>query len=1072
MSTFSDKTPLLRQLSTDTTDSSVLPSGNIRQSLDYEWALRKAQAELEAAEQSAEKLSLAAETASIVSEQPMRVLQLPSLKKRAEDLRKQLAKKMRDEHRAKTTLSARAQMAKIESFFGKDVSQMGQVDMEAYVRDLEENLRMLTRLEAQERLLESMDDESTVHEFKNAAAFMWGGLALGGWAMKSVDRKLTSRIHTNNMSAQLAAAQSRLQLIRNAQVAEDERERARRREEERKKRELAALLQELPSTLDIPVIRKDTGERSKSPLGRDRSTLGNGNGNGVKRKAEDYTGKASSDDGLDGPHGGTEKKRKVMSFAELMAMAKQTTPDELRVVVEDHTGSGVKGGVTGDVANGDANGTDGSKAATVKKARSMSLSPVRKLSTRPSATSSSHGANSIKPSSSSPALKTQSLAPDYIRRPNSSLALPNSRSTSPALSSSSRTSSPGRNQRPGQAASRLRAPPSQSNHRSRTPVSRNVFYQVADLATPIIARPRDLRSVDEVLEDKKRARMAESGGTGSGTDAAGSGASSSGSTGGGRVGGSLSSLSAGVDIRLKRTSPERTFQSRPVASQSKALSSSPTNPALTSARSISSRPPSLSSNKPVPHPRYPLPHQHPTSTHRPSASIPTSSGPDVPEWRKLLDAVTGGYRGKFQGREELDDDADMEASRTDIDREERRSRMIAKREDELEEERERREREAKARAKREREKLGRSTTKAKNLKNAGSPIKVGGKVLSLVLVENDIFVAESSGIVRRLNQDGTTKATLKGHKGPVTCIAIEKDVQSEHAVHAWTGSWDKSIIKWDLNTNSPVLTLTHHSDFVKSVLFIPATQSSAAFLVSSSSDSTIRYFTPAGESIRVIKEHTRSVESLCIDENCEYLYSGSSDTTIRKWLLQTGQEVALLKGHDTSVYWLWWDAGSGSLWSASADKTARRWDVEKSIVDLTFEHPDFVKAVVLDPTGKYLFTGGRDQNIRVWDVASEQLLTVIEGHFDEVSALVCVGTTLWSASLDGTVRRWGITEPDIRIFISQTESSLELDTHVEKCPKATAPKVEEANLSGRSTVTGHSIELTEEEERELAELMN
>ncbi|KXS20654.1 hypothetical protein M427DRAFT_380178 [Gonapodya prolifera JEL478] len=138
MSSFSaDKTPLIRQQSSSTVKTAdSVASGNIKTGLGYEWALRKAQAELEASEQSAERISMAIETASIISEQPSEVLQLPSLKKKAEDLRKELAKKMREDHRRKTSLSARAQMAKIDSFFSKDVSQMGQVDMQAYVRDL------------------------------------------------------------------------------------------------------------------------------------------------------------------------------------------------------------------------------------------------------------------------------------------------------------------------------------------------------------------------------------------------------------------------------------------------------------------------------------------------------------------------------------------------------------------------------------------------------------------------------------------------------------------------------------------------------------------------------------------------------------------------------------------------------------------------------------------------------------------------------------------------------------------------------------------------------------------------
>lgn len=63
-----------------------------------------------------------------------------------------------------------------------------------------------------------------------------------------------------------------------------------------------------------------------------------------------------------------------------------------------------------------------------------------------------------------------------------------------------------------------------------------------------------------------------------------------------------------------------------------------------------------------------------------------------------------------------------------------------------------------------------------------------------------------------------------------------------------------------------------------------------------------------------------------------------------------------------------------------------------------------------------------------------------EGHFDEISKLVVVGTTIISASLDGTIRIW--------------------DTR--KAPEKIVLKEEKESGSG----------LTEEEERELAELMS
>jgi hypothetical protein len=68
---------------------------------------------------------------------------------------------------------------------------------------------------------------------------------------------------------------------------------------------------------------------------------------------------------------------------------------------------------------------------------------------------------------------------------------------------------------------------------------------------------------------------------------------------------------------------------------------------------------------------------------------------------------------------------------------------------------------------------------------------------------------------------------------------------------------------------------------------------------------------------------------------------------------------------------------------------------------------------------------------------------VYEGHFDEITKLEIVGTNIISASLDGSIRVWNTREPP---------------------PKLELQKKEEPKKGSNA--------LTEEEERELAELMS
>ena len=76
--------------------------------------------------------------------------------------------------------------------------------------------------------------------------------------------------------------------------------------------------------------------------------------------------------------------------------------------------------------------------------------------------------------------------------------------------------------------------------------------------------------------------------------------------------------------------------------------------------------------------------------------------------------------------------------------------------------------------------------------------------------------------------------------------------------------------------------------------------------------------------------------------------------------------------------------------------------------EASFSHPDFVKCAVPILDGAYLVTGCRDEHIRVWDMGTDKCVRIVKGHSDEVSCLAVEGQTLWSGSIDGTVRSWNL----------------------------------------------------------------
>ncbi|KAJ3067085.1 hypothetical protein HK102_007501, partial [Quaeritorhiza haematococci] len=319
---------------------------------------------------------------------------------------------------------------------------------------------------------------------------------------------------------------------------------------------------------------------------------------------------------------------------------------------------------------------------------------------------------------------------------------------------------------------------------------------------------------------------------------------------------------------------------------------------------------------------------------------------------------------------------------------------------------------------------------------------------------------------------GKVLKIFKGHTGPVTSVAVVYGSSTGKEEFLITGSWDKTAKKWDIETKECVQTFTGHTDFVKCLLVYKS------FLFTGSSDKTIRQWDlSTGKELQVFKGHTRGIECLILhpygDESNpgRFIISASSDTTIKMWDTVTGQATRTFAGHQTSVYGLL--LVEGSLWSTSADNTAKRWDLETGQSDCSLEHSDFVKCIQI--SGGYAFTGSRDENISVWDIAKEKCVGIIEGHFGEVSCMQLVGTTLYTASLDCTIRSWSVKENDL-LEIGKapaiTDEAVAPTTTISTAASTTGKKKKGADDKAAGiTAAVQSLELTEDEERELAELM-
>lgn len=105
--------------------------------------------------------------------------------------------------------------------------------------------------------------------------------------------------------------------------------------------------------------------------------------------------------------------------------------------------------------------------------------------------------------------------------------------------------------------------------------------------------------------------------------------------------------------------------------------------------------------------------------------------------------------------------------------------------------------------------------------------------------------------------------------------------------------------------------------------------------------------------------------------------------------------------------------------------------------------------------------GGRDEGVRVWDKGTGEQWGTWEGHWDEVMGVVCLQGRLVSAGIDGTVRIWGMGEVEMERIRGRVGDGRE-----------GVWEEEEDGEEEDKGKEGKKVGMTEEEERELAELMD
>uniref|UniRef100_A0A4W3IA61 Kinesin-like protein KIF21A n=1 Tax=Callorhinchus milii TaxID=7868 RepID=A0A4W3IA61_CALMI len=270
----------------------------------------------------------------------------------------------------------------------------------------------------------------------------------------------------------------------------------------------------------------------------------------------------------------------------------------------------------------------------------------------------------------------------------------------------------------------------------------------------------------------------------------------------------------------------------------------------------------------------------------------------------------------------------------------------------------------------------------------------------------------------------------EGHNKAVLCLDATDDL-------LFTGSKDRTCKVWNLVTGQEIMSLGGHPNNVVSVKY--CSYSSLVFSVSTSyikvwdirdSAKCIRTLTSTGQvsmgdACSSTKNRTvtippgeNQINQIALNPTGMFLYAASGNS-VRMWDLKRFQSTGKLTGHLGPVMCLTVDQtanGQDLIITGSKDHYIKMFDVTEGAIGTVsptynFEPPHYDGIESLTVLGDSLFSGSRDNGIKKWDMAQQELLQQVpNAHKDWVCALGIVPghQILLSGCRGGILKVWKV----------------------------------------------------------------
>jgi len=267
------------------------------------------------------------------------------------------------------------------------------------------------------------------------------------------------------------------------------------------------------------------------------------------------------------------------------------------------------------------------------------------------------------------------------------------------------------------------------------------------------------------------------------------------------------------------------------------------------------------------------------------------------------------------------------------------------------------------------------------------------------------------------------RGELKGHNGWVTSIATTMQAPDM----LLTASRDKSIIVWNLTREEekygvPQKRLTGHSHYVQDV----SISSDGQFALSGSWDSTLRLWDlNTGATTRRFIDHSKDVLAVAFSADNRQIVSGSRDKSIKLWnTLGQCKYTISEDGHKEWVSCVRFSPNLNTplIVSAGWDKMVKVWNLTHCKLRTNlYGHSGYVNTVTVSPDGSLCASGGKDGIAMLWDLNEGKHLSSLEAG-DTIHSLCFSPIRYWlCAATASTIKIWDL---ESRVCVDELKPEL------------------------------------------------